>query len=279
MSDTKQKPSKNGPNMAYITTDEQKKMYIERTLDKFLDQFVFIDEDDQAFGTDGVGHYSANLVKSFMILVDIKDAVATGNGQHLSALHKQLLVHFFSASGFNEYAIEMLVNIMQGQILLSPAQAHQCMWAATVNWSGGHGKNIEIDLFQENRNKDMKYMIKSMGANKTEKAIHRSSKAAGGVKQIVEAFTKQVSIRQKSSSHSHKSSVRDEKMIMADLRCLRPFHQVSGRKFDSFEEVSHNPTSSLDEEKFVAWINSHKKNMLMHFPSSENDTEDSEEES
>ena len=47
-----------------------------------------------------------------MILADIKDAVATENGQHLSVLHKQLLVHFFSASGFNEYAIEMLVNIM-----------------------------------------------------------------------------------------------------------------------------------------------------------------------
>ena len=56
--------------MAFIATDDQKKPYIESTLDKFLEQYVFI-EDDQAFGTD-----------------------------------------FFSASGFNEYAIEMLVNII-----------------------------------------------------------------------------------------------------------------------------------------------------------------------
>ena len=53
-------------------------------------------------------------------------------------------------------------------------------------------------------------MIKSMGANKTEKAIQRSSKAAGGVKKIMEAFGKQVSIHRKSSSHSHKSSLEDE---------------------------------------------------------------------
>ena len=31
-------------------------------------------------------------------------------------------------------------------------------------------------------------MIKAMGANKSEKAISRASKAAGGVKKIVEAY-------------------------------------------------------------------------------------------
>ena len=259
-----------------MTTDEQKK-YIVNTLDKFIEQYISITEKDQPFGTDGVCQYSVNLLKSFMILADMKDAVATGNGQHLSALHKQLLVHFFSASGFNEYSIEMLVNIMQTHILLSPAEAHQCMWAATVNWSGGHGNNVEIDLFQEIRNKDMKAMIKSMGANKTEKAIQRASKAAGAVKKIVEAFGKQVSIHRKSSSHSHKSSLQDERMIQTDLRSLRPFHQVNERKFESFQDVSHNPTSSLDEGKFVAWINSHKKNMLMHFPISEDNLDDDSE--
>ena len=261
MSDTQQKPKKNGPNMAFMTTDEQKKLFIESTLDKFLEQYVFI-EGDQAFGTDSVCHYSVNLVKSFMILADIKDAVATGNGQHLSVLHKQLLNNFFSASGFNEYAIEMLVNIMQHQILLSPAQAHQCMWAATVNWSGGYGKNVEIDLFQENRNKDMKAMIKSMGANKSE------------VRQIDDAFGKQVSMHRKSSSHSHKSSSQDEKIVVTDLRSLRPFHQVNERKLESFKNISYDPTSSFDEKKLVGWINNHKRNMLLHFPSEENDNED-----
>ena len=163
---------------------------------------------------------------------------------------------------------------MQHQILLSPAQAHQCMWAATVNWSGGYGKNVEIDLFQENRNKDMKAMIKSMGANKSEKAIHRASKAAGGIRQIVDAFGKQVLMHRKSSSHSHKSSSQDEKIVMTDLQRLRPFHQVDERKLESFNDISHNPTSLFDEKKFVGWINNLKRNMLLHFPGEENDNED-----
>lgn len=51
--------------------------------------------------------------------------------------------------------------------------------AATANWKGGPGKNIEIDILQENRNKDIKKEIRRIGANKTDKAIDRASRAAG----------------------------------------------------------------------------------------------------
>ena len=164
---------------------------------------------------------------------------------------------------------------MQSKILLSEAEAHKCKWASTVNWSGGDRKNVEIDLFQENGNKDMKAMIKAMGPNKSEKAISRASKAVGGVKKIVEAYEKQVPLHRKSSSHhTHKSSAADEKMIMADLRSLRPFKQVDGRRFESFANISHNPTCSFDEGAFVTWINRHKRIILKHFPVSEDDSEE-----
>ena len=46
------------------------------------------------------------------------------------------------------------------------------MWASTANWKEeGAGKNIEIDLLQESRNKDIKKSIKTMGANKSDLAI------------------------------------------------------------------------------------------------------------
>ena len=142
------------------------------------------------------------MLRSFLLLADIKDTVATGNGEYLSVVRKQLLAHFFSTSGFNEYAIEMFVNILQCQVLSLEAEAHHCKWAATVNWKGGAGKNIKIDLFQENRNCEMKELINSMGANKTENAISRASKASGGGTIIVEAFESQVCMHQKSSLHS-----------------------------------------------------------------------------
>ncbi len=265
--DATEKPMKNVPDLSSTTSDEQNKIRITSILDKFLDEYIFVSEseEDPPLGNDGICLYSVNMIKSFIILADFKDAVAVGNGEHLSILHKQLLIHFFTATGFNEYAIEMLISIMQSQILLSQTEAHKRKWASTVNWSGGERRNVEIDLFQENRNKDMKFMVKAMGANKTDNAIGRASKASGGVKEIVEAFEKQTRMHCKSSSHSHKSSAGDEKVIMEDLRSLRPFKQVNGREFESFKGISHNPASPLDENEFVSWINRHKNNILKIF--------------
>ena len=90
---------------------------------------------------------------------------------------------------------------MQCNVLLSEAEAECCKWAATVNWKGGAAKNIEVDLFQDSRNSEMKKLIKSMGASKTKKAITTASKASGGVSEIVEAFESQVNMGKRSSAH------------------------------------------------------------------------------
>ncbi len=281
MADAKHEPMANAPHNPHGLSEAYKKSYIISTLDKFLDEYILFDgtktstdlETDQM---DGVWCYAVNTVKSFMLLADFKDAVATGNGQHLSILRKQLLMHFFAATGFNEFAIEMLINILQSKVLLSEAEAYHCQWAATVNWKGGAGHNIEIDLFQENMNSDMKKLIKSMGANKTEKAISRASKASGGVTKIVESFEKQVNLHRRSSTHSHKSSLDDECLILADLRAIRPFEEVEGRSFESFAGMSCDPTQPFDDAKFDQWIARHKHNILMHYPVS-SDTEQSGE--
>ena len=79
-------------------------------------------------------------------------------------------------------------------------------------------------VLQENRNKDLKKQIKAMGANKTNKAIDRSSRASGGgERQIAESNDQQVNRPVHVSSHSHQSSVLDDKKIVADLRTLKPF--------------------------------------------------------
>ncbi len=96
-----------------------------------------------------------------MMLLDFKDAVSTGGA--------------VLTPGFNKFAIEMLINTLQCGLLLSEAESQRCKRAAMIKWKGSYGKNIEIDLFQENRNSEMKKLVKAMGANKTEKEIERAS--------------------------------------------------------------------------------------------------------
>ena len=88
----------------------------------------------------------------------------------------------------------------------------------------------------------MKKLIRSMGANKTEKAIGRASKAFGGVSKVVEAFESKVNMPQRLSMHRHKLSATDESLISRDLRALRPFSRKDGCHFESFVDIHPNPT-------------------------------------
>ena len=276
-------PTRNRPPYHVLDVGDNKKVYYESVLDKFIDEFLIIpatdtqadaEEECSCDDDDFIRNYSMCLLKYFFVYSDLKDAVKEGNGARLGTLHKQLLPFFKSLPGFNSYALEMFINIVQNEVFLSEAESNQCMWAATANWKGGPGKNIEIDILQENRNKDIKKDIKEMGANKTDKAIDRASRAAGGQRKILENFDQQVSKGVQHTSHSHKSSVTDEGKVLKDLRDLKPFTAVPNRTHDSFPDIMDDPLSSLNEEEFNKWVARHK-NLLLDAPF-EDEAEDDE---
>ncbi len=275
MEDVSKSPKENNPFLFNDGNVEKKKAEILAVLDKFVSQYICSTSDEDSMessdddNTDGVFNYALNLLKSFFILLDCKDAVASGNGEHLALIQKQMLFYFASISGFNSYAIEMLISTVQNEALLSPREAHQCKWAALANWRGGKDKNIEIDLLQENRNADLKGLIRLMGANKTENAIGRMSKAVGGVRKVVDVFEDQAVIKPKSSAHSHRSSSQDENKISHDLHKLKPFSPVIGRSHNSFVEIACDPLENLNEEVFSEWLKRHQNNIALHFPTVE----------
>lgn len=212
------------------------------------------------------------LAITLFLVADIKDAVNKGNGERINQIHKQLLHHFKTDPGYNAYGIEMFINIVQNEVLLSEKEAYQCIWVETASWTGGEGKNLEIDLMKENRNRDLKKLIKSMGANKTDKAIQHASRAVGGVRKVMQNFDAQAAIHAKSTAHGHKSSSSDELKVLKDLRNLKPFTHKSDRKHTSFPSVSSNPLCDLEEVKCNDWLKRHKKNLLYNVPTMEDDT-------
>ena len=72
MADAKQKLTANGPHSIQRLTEAYQKRYVNNILDKFLDEYVFIDSDDVS--EDGVWCYGVNIIQSFLVLADIKDA-------------------------------------------------------------------------------------------------------------------------------------------------------------------------------------------------------------
>lgn len=263
------KPKKNIPPAIFLLSKPDQEAYFNEIMDKFVDAYFIIDREDTEHNghntADKVNAYALNLLRHFIILEDFRDAVRQGDGERLSSICKELLLHFKTIKGFNAYAIEMLTNLVQNEVLLLEQQSEQSKWAATTNWKGGVGKNVEIDLMQEINNCSQKNLIRGMGANKTEQAITRASKASGGMKKIVENFDTLTDIKQPSSHHTHKSSQDDELKILNDLRELRPFEINPGRSHASFPNINADPLHDLDMAEMEIWLARHTKNLVMGY--------------
>ena len=95
------------------------------------------------------------------------------------------------------------------------------------------------------------------------------SKAAGGVRKVVDMFDGQALIKAKSSAHSHRSTSEDEKKVSNDLRKLKPFSPVLNRCHNSFVGIPSDPLEDLDEESFSKWLTRHQRNIALHFPAVE----------
>lgn len=117
-------------------------LYYNSVLDKFIDELLISEptSDDEEGNPedpqDLVRNYSLCVLNYFLLYFDFKDAVKEVNGERIATLHKQLLLHFKAIPCFNQYAIEILISIVQNEVYLSDAEAHQCIWASTANWKG-----------------------------------------------------------------------------------------------------------------------------------------------
>ncbi|XP_028417603.1 uncharacterized protein LOC114542053 [Dendronephthya gigantea] len=197
MDDINDSPQIHIPPHDVLHGDGEKQQYFDDVLDKFVDEYLFPAQNNSESGEesededhiDRVREYSLCLLRLFFTLQCVKEAVKLGDGDWLASLRKVLLKHFKSHAGHNTYAIEMLISILQDEVFLTKRQAYQTRWASTVNWKGGAANNIEIDLLQENLNRELKKGIKGMGANKTPQAIERLSRAAGGTAEIISNLT------------------------------------------------------------------------------------------
>ena len=150
-------------------------------------------------------------------------------------------------------------------VILSEADAHLCMWASTANRKGGVGKNIRINLLQENRNKDIKRPLKQwVLTRKTRQLIGLVEPL--GVKDTVQNFDHQVGKTNPSTTCSHKSSDIDERTVLNDLRDLKLFDSTPNCKHDSFQDMSADPLATLDQVDWDKWLKKHKRNLMLDAP-------------
>ena len=175
-----------------------------------------------------------------------------GNG----TLHKQLVSHFNALPGLNNYAIEMLISVVQNSGFLSDAEAHQCIWASTINWRGDARNKIEIDLLQENRTKSLKKSIEAIGV--TQRTVLLT-----GLAMLQERKIKLV--RSLMFKYTEKPIPPLTEEQMKALLWQKPFGSVPNRIDESFPDIQPDLLVSLDDTELDKWLERHKM-LLSHAP-------------
>ena len=210
--------------------------------------------------SDGVYAYGVEMLSLGLFYTLFKDAIKEGNGDEVLRCWKYFLP-VFKASGRTNYAIETFLTLYRLQYTLSPRLAHQLTWSRFVNTHGRRGHNIECDLHMEHLNRICKTSIQSMGANKTERAIIRASKAIGKTSNIVENFDKIVALTAPSQKHSTTSICKDRDTILHVLNSNNIFQEIQGRKHQSFAKLNNSILTKVKETDMKDWI----KNQILSF--------------
>ena len=198
---------------------EQIKEILSRISRKIVDthvNFKFDFKSPPEPSLDGVYAYGVETLSLGLFYMLFKDAIKEGNGEEVYRCWKYF-IPIFKASGRTNYSIEAFLTLYRCNYTLSPRQSHQLIWSRFINTHGRPGHNIECDLHMEHLNRLCKTAIKSMGANKTEKAIVRASKAIGKTSAIVENFDEVTQVSTSSQKHSTSNISKDRDTILQVL--------------------------------------------------------------
>ena len=162
-------------------TEENKKKYFDDAFSGFINKYLFQKDDDSDDDDDYIRNYALCCIFLTILILQMKDTSAEGDGER-NLINQKLLLSVFKLLGsYSKYALEMFTSIAQIECLLTPRRSEEFKWGFFVNWRGGEGKNIEDDLAQEISNRVSKGIVQRQGANKTIQSISKVCRATSGI--------------------------------------------------------------------------------------------------
>ena len=174
--------------------------------------------------------YGKEVLSLGLLYMEYHNAIKEGDGLRVLLCWKYLLM-IFKASQRKNYSIEAFNLLCQYFYYLSLQLAQQLLYSRFVNVHGRVGCNIPCDLHMEHLNRIVKETMQHLGANKTERAIVRSSKCSQLLTTLLSNFDmrtrlKDMSVRLKGMMLSRwflsyaamKCSVTREKEVIAASR-------------------------------------------------------------
>jgi hypothetical protein len=200
-------------------------------------------EDDELY------NYCVLLCHFYLHILEMHDTAKEGDIRRNVINCKYVLPFFYSHSKLSKYMVECINYVLQTEYFLSPLQKLRVLEGSFVNTRGGKGNCVESDLVQEHSVCNRKDLIKTLGANKTEKSILRTTGSADAISDICAQLDTCLKIKPKSGHHTKASTETDHGIVARALRRIRPFHFTPGRKCKGFSKIKSLPVSEMGAMK------------------------------
>ena len=182
----------------------------------------------------------------------------TASWDKMLPLLKVLLLTLKANNEQAKYALELLRFLVIQYSLLSEKDAAQMFDQLFVNTKGLADSHVPCDLVMEWQVRDQKKHLKHMFSNKTEANILARSTALGGLEKIGKNYDDVIGVRARAKRHNKLSALCDERLLIEDLRGLRPFRHNPGRAHRQFPQVKPTITDLFNGAKFHQWFHKHK---------------------
>lgn len=206
-------------------------------------------------------NYGLQLMLLGVLLMQLNDTEAEGDGDRSLRNWKLLMLYFRSRSRGMKYAFEAMRFITFVKALYSEKMAHRILHGQFVNPKGGNGNNYANDLKMEHEVKNDKGVLKGLCANKTLKAVQRCTSAGYLLNETCKQYDRESNITPESTSHTHACSSDDIREMIELISSQEPFQHQPGRTLPSFPSISKSPLDQLDVFALHSWLTRNKKRL------------------
>ena len=210
---------------------------------------------------DGIHDYASMVLADGLLLLEFKDAIREGDGIRILRCWKVFLMYFTYAKHQN-YQHEAFYTLSLVNAIASPRVASQLTWGRVLNFNGGSGHNIPLDLHMEHLNRTVKDYVANLGENFAEKSIIQCGKSVGGIASITRQFDNDNSVLNPIGTHTIPNLDTDKATIVHALcKETKVFDYIPGRQHASFTGIKPNIADCIDTQKLMNLL--HKKKVAL----------------
>ena len=210
-----------------------------------------IDESDEK-DEDGIWNYHMSRLQIGLYFLNLEDAIKHGDGYRLLRCFKFALL-FEYKHRHTKYAYLLLHFFVKFYVVLSEDEALRLLNNRFINYVGGVGNNIPLDLHMEHLNLMLKLLLKNSSGHLTEKTIQRNARSLHTLSAVMKAVNEDCNKKRPSGHHGGKDPESSVETIVKDLAAGKVFKHQPGRKgYKSFKNFKKDIIGS-DYRDFFTW--------------------------